>query len=160
MSDLDTWFVTIYKANYSRLVKMANYMLWDKDMVEDIVQSAFSTLLIKREELRDHPNIAGWLTLVVRNLVDNEQNRARNTREVPLFPEYEPAADEPLPDFMSLLPPGLKESERQILYLHIEVGLTHKEIAARLGCKPEACRMRLSRAKQRCRELYLKSDCF
>ena len=132
-------------------------MLWDKDMVEDIVQNAFSALLIKQKQLRDHPNISGWLTKTVRNMADNERNRARYTREVPLLPEYEPVAGEPLPDFFSLLPPGLKEGEQQILYLHIEVGLTHEEIAARLGCKPEASRMRLSRARQRCRELLLKN---
>lgn len=159
MSDLDAWFDPIYDVNYPRLVKVAYYILWDEDTVEDIVQNAFSALLIKWEHLRNHPNIPGWLTMTVRNMADNERNRARYTREVPFLPEYEPAAGEPLPDFLSLLPPGLSEGERQILYLYIEVGLSHEEIAARLGCKPEASRMRLSRARRRCKELLLKNKC-
>lgn len=159
MSDLDAWFDPIYAANYPRLVKVAYYILWDEDLVEDIVQDAFSALLIKQKQLRDHPNISGWLTKTVRNMVDNERNRARYTREIPLLPEYEPAANGPPPDFLSLLPPELSKSEQQILYLHIEVGLSHEEIAARLGCKPEASRMRLSRARRRCRELLLKNKC-
>ena len=126
-------------------------------MAEDIVQNAFSALLIKREQLRNHPNIRGWLIQTVRNMANNEQNRARYTREVPILPEHEPAAGEPLPDFMSLLPPELSESERQILYLHIEAGLSHEEIAARLGCRPEASRMRLCRARRRCKDLLLKN---
>ena len=157
VNDLDAWFDPIYTANYSRLVKVAYYILWDDDLVEDIVQNAFSALLIKQKQLRAHPNISGWLTKTVRNIADNERNRARYTREVPLLPEHETKADEPLPDFLSLLPPELSEGERQILYLHIEVGLSHDEIAARLGCKPEASRMRLHRARQRCKELLLQN---
>ncbi len=157
MNDLDAWFNPIYSANYSRLVKTAYYILWDEDLVEDIVQNAFSALLIKREQLRDHPNISGWLVKTVRNMADNERNRARYTREVPFLPEHEPAAGEPLPDFLSLLPPELNQRERQILYLYIEVGLSHEEIGAQMGCKPETSRMRLYRARRRCRELLLKN---
>ena len=157
MSDLDAWFVPIYTKNYDKLIKLAYYILWDERIAEDIVQNAFSALLIKRNQLRDHPNISGWLTLTVRNMACNEQNRARYTREVPFLPEHEPAAEESPPNFMLLLPPELSERERQILYLHIEAGLSHEEIAARLGCKPEASRMRLYRARKRCKELLLKN---
>ena len=79
VNDLDAWFDPIYTANYSRLVKVAYYILWDDDLVEDIVQNAFSALLIKQKQLRTHPNISGWLTKTVRNIADNERNRARYT---------------------------------------------------------------------------------
>ena len=59
VNDLDAWFDPIYTANYSRLVKVAYYILWDDDLVEDIVQNAFSALLIKQKQLRTHPNISG-----------------------------------------------------------------------------------------------------
>lgn len=156
MCDWDAWFEPIYTANFPRLVKMAYFTLWDQDLAEDIVQNAFFTLLIKRKALQNHPNIPGWLTETVRNMVANEQNKARYIREVPLSPKHEAVAGESPPDFMSLLPPGLNESERKILYLHIEAGLSHEEIAARMGCRPEASRMRLCRARQRCRELLQK----
>lgn len=119
MSDLNTWFDSIYAANYPRLVKVAYYILWDENTVEDIVQNAFSTLLIKQKQLRDHPNISGWLTITVRNMADNERKRARYTREIPILPEHEPAASEAQPDFLSLLPSELSKDEKQILYLHL-----------------------------------------
>ena len=153
MRDLDAWFDPIYADNYQRLVKLAYYMLWDADMAEDIVQNAFSALLLKRDELRNHPKIPGWLVMTVRNMVGNELNKARHSREVPLSPEHAASSDEPQPDFLSLLPAGLSESEREILYLHIEAGLSHEEIAARMGCRPETSRMRLTRARQKCRRL-------
>lgn len=141
MCDLDAWFISIYKANYNRLIAVAYFALWDKGMAEDIVQNAFSTLLIKREELRNHPNIPGWLAKTVRNMAENEQNRAKYTREIPLTPEHEPAGDGPQPDFMALLPPGLSEGEREILYLHIEAGLSHEESPPgwAAGRRPAAC---------------------
>ena len=157
MRDLDAWFDSIYTANYARLVKAAYYMLLDRELAEDIVQSAFSAFLIKREELRSHPNIPGWLTETVRNMADNERNKAHHTREIPLSPKHNLTADEPPPDFMSLLPTELSENERRILYFYYEAGLSHEEIAARMGCRPEASRMRLWRAKQRCREILLKN---
>lgn len=156
MRDLDDWLDPIYTANYPRLVKVAYYMLWDRDIAEDIVQSSFSALLIKREELRSHPNIPGWLTETVRNMANNERNKARYTWEIPLSPKYELTAGEPPPDFLSLLPSELSENERKILYLYVEAGLSHEEIAARMGCRPEASRMRLCRARQKCKELLLK----
>ena len=36
-------------------------------------------------------------------------------------------------------------------------GMPPQEIAARLGCKPEASRMRLHRARQRCKQLLLQN---
>lgn len=138
------------------LTKVAYYILEDKDAEEDIVQSAFAALLIKQEQLRNHPNIGGWLVKTVQNLAYNEQNKAWRTQEVRFLPDYEPAAGEPQEDFMSLLPPELTEDQKKVLYYHIEAGLPHEEIAARLGCSPEASRMRFSRAVRRCRELMLK----
>jgi len=38
------------------------------------------------------------------------------------------------------------------------MGLTHEELAARLGCSPEASRMRLYRAKKHCRDLLGKNN--
>ena len=87
---------------------------------------------------------------------EDAPNEADAYEEEELLPEYEPAVDGPPPDFFSLLPSELSKKEKQILYLHIEAGLSHEEIAAQLGCKPEASRMRLYRARQRCKELLLK----
>ena len=155
MNSIDEWFEPIYIKNYTKMVKLAYYILQDKNLAEDVVQNAFFALLIKHRQLWDHPNIPGWLTKTVKNMADNTRNKASYMLESSLLPEHEPAVDGFPQDFMSLLPSGLSEKERQILYLHIEVGLPHTEIAAKLGCKPEACRMRLSRARSRCRNLLL-----
>ena len=157
MSNLDPWFNKIYEDNFDMLVKVAYYILQDKNILEDIVQSAFAALLFKREQLRNHPNIAGWLVKTVPNLADNEQNKAWRTQEVRFLPDYEPAANGPQENFISLLPPELTEDQKRVLYYRLEVRLSHEEIAAHLGCSSDASRMRYSRALKRCKELMEKN---
>lgn len=92
--------------------------------------------------------------MTLRYLICNERQKAHYSREVELKPEHEPVAANPFePDFLEVMPPGLSDAERELLYLHIEVGLPHAEISTRLGCSPTACRMRLLRAKQHCEKL-------
>lgn len=140
------------------MVRIAFHLLGDQELAKDIAQNTFLTLLTKHDQLRNHPNIEGWLRLTVRNLVWNEQQKAHYSVEIPLRPDYESAVVVDAPGFLSSLPPGLKEGERQILYFFYEVGLTHEELAIRLGCTPEACRMRLYRAKKHCHDLLGKKS--
>lgn len=52
------------------------------------------------------------------------------------------------------LPPGLAEGERALLIWFYEEERSCGEIAARLGISESLCRMRLTRARRRCRELW------
>lgn len=157
MKQVETWFDSIYSKYYKEMIRIAFHLLGDQELAKDITQSAFLTMLTKYDQLRNHPNIEGWLRLTVRNLVWNEQQKAHYSVEISLCPDYEPATVADAPSFLSSLPPGLKEEERQILYFFYEVGLTHEELAARFGCTPEACRMRLYRAKKHCHSLLEKN---
>jgi len=155
---VETWFDSIYSKYYKEMIGIAFHLLGDRELAKDITQSAFLALLTKYDQLRNHPNIEGWLRVTVRNLVWNEQKKAHYSVEVPLSPEYEPAVSSDASSFLALLPPELKEEEQQVLYFFYEVGLTHEEIAARLGCTPEACRMRLYRAKKHYHDLLGKKS--
>ena len=87
----------------------------------------------------------------------NEMQKAYHSREVPIQPDMEAAAKETdTANFLDLLPRELSEQDRQLIYLHCEMGLPHEEIAAMLGCSPVACRMRFSRARNRCQKILLK----
>ena len=153
MDQVQEWFDPIYLQYHDEMVKFAFYLLRDAELAKDIAHNAFLTMLTKYAALRDHPNLHGWLIKTVRYQIKSELQKSRYSLEVPLLPEHELIALDPPPDFLSTLPPGLNENERQILYLFFEVGLTHEQIAAQLGCTPEACRMRLHRAKRRCFDL-------
>lgn len=154
MGSVNEWFTAIYKKYYQQLVKTASYLTNDWVLAEDVVQNVFLTLLMKHEELRNHSNLPGWLIVTLKNQIMNELRRAHYSREVPFLPEHEPSAEDPA-SFMSVLPAGLEEEERLILYLYFEAGLSHKELGTHLGCSPDASRMRLHRVKNHCRNLLL-----
>ena len=158
MPSVHEWFSELYEKYHKKLLRIAMHMTRDLPLAEDMVQTVFLTLLAKHEMLQDHPDIWGWLRQALTYQILNETQRAHRSREVPLTQERATEAREPCEtDFFSLLPKELSNGEKLILYLHIEVGLTHEEIGARIGCSEEASRMRLYRAKRRCKKFLEKS---
>lgn len=156
MDHVEGWFESVYDENYRKLIRLAYYILKNEGLAEDTVQSAFMTLLMKEREVRSRPGISKWLKTTVRNIAWNEMNKAKYKVEVPLQQRHEAVGREMEEDFLSLLPPGLSEGERRLLYLRVEQGYSIKEIAGMEGCTPEACRMRMWRARERCRALLEK----
>lgn len=153
MSHVEGWFESVYTEQYPKMIRLAYYILHDAELAEDAVQSAFMTLLIKEESLRRHSDISKWLKITLRNVANNELSKAKYKMEIPFPPGYEAAGAMPEEDFLSLLPQSLSEKERRLLYLRVEMGYSLKEIAEMEHCTPEACRMRLWRIRQKCKEL-------
>ncbi len=131
-------------------------LLDDPSMAEDIVQDSFLLFLTKYPEADRHTDYINWLVTVLKNKIANENSRAYHTRELPFPPGFDPSAEEAtFSGFMAAMPEGLDDEEKKLLYLHLEAGLTHKEIAGQLGCSADACKMRLYRARIHCRNLLL-----
>ena len=155
MGTVHDWVQQSWDRYNKKLLLTAFYMTEDSELAADMVQDVFLTLLTKYEEVKDYENIQAWLVKALKCRVQSELQRAHYKRELPLeHGERLPAADPYAPDFSSLMPAGLSENEKEILYLHIEVGLPHEEIAVRLGCSEEACRMRLVRARRKFKKLW------
>lgn len=156
MDHVEGWFESVYTENYPRLIRLAYYILGDEGLAEDTVQSAFMTLLMKEEAVRSCTSVSKWLKTAVRNIAWNEMGKAKYRLEVPLQRKHEPVGGEMEEDFFSLLPPGLSERDRRLLYLRVELGYSIKEIAELEGCTPDACRMRMWRVRERYKALLEK----
>lgn len=154
MESVQTWFNRIYLKYRDELLRLARRAVGNDELAEDIVQITFEKMLNNYEKTVKHENIYGWLLRTLKNQTMNELKRASRIREVRMEPKYEPTARDPYePDFLASLPPGLSDKERELLYLFFEMGLHHEEIAAKLGCTTDACKMRLLRAKVHCQKL-------
>lgn len=155
-------FVKLYTEQYSRLLNTARGLMQDPQDADDIVQRTFLILLVKHRGKVPHENPIGWLITTLRNLIKNDQNR-RFHFDLSLDSMPETTADPHDPyasNFMQLLPDGLSQQEKQLLYWFCEVGLSHTEIAQRLGCSENASRMRLHRARNHCAALLNKEKNF
>lgn len=148
------WFDTLYLENYDRMLTVAAKLLGSREVAEDVVQSTFLTLLDKQKQVRKHPNPTAWLYVTLRNTIGNEMQREKYRRSLPLDSVPEPFVnDEYRLPFSDHLPDGLSEKEIEILSLVYERELSYEDISAELGISVLACRTRLFRAKNKCKNL-------
>jgi RNA polymerase sigma factor (sigma-70 family) len=119
---------------------------------EDCFQETFISALRAYPRLRDGGNLRGWLlTIAHRKAIDH--HRAGGRRPLPVAEVKEVAVEDPLPDdgiwdLVATLPP----KQRAAVSLRYGSDLPHAEIAAALGCSPEAARRSLHEGLKRLRK--------
>ena len=159
MPEQNEWFDQLYREHSARLFKQAYYVLHDSHLAEDLVEETFLILLYKQRDLVKHPNLAGWLSLTLKNLILDELKSARHRLEMPLISDESAICvdtyHQPLDE---LLPKELLPIEREILILLFEEQLSYEEIAQQLGISVLNCRTRAFRAKAHYKALMAKEE--
>ena len=155
-SDQEQWFHELYQHYWPLLLRIARRSLRDRDLAEDLVDDVFCKIYPMYSQLASHPNIGGYLTVMLRNLVVNENRRKRYDTELPLEDENIPAADCYHYSLADVLPRQLSPEHRKILVLAFEDGLSMQEIGQVLDKSPSACQMQLRRAKDNCKKFWEK----
>jgi RNA polymerase sigma factor (sigma-70 family) len=118
---------------------------------DDCFQETFLSALRAYPKLGDASNLRGWLiTIAHRKAVDH--HRANGRRPVPIAEVTELAVSDPEPgegiwSAVGTLPP----KQRAAVTLRYASDLPHAEIAAALGCSPEAARRNLHEGIKRLR---------
>jgi len=120
---------------------------------EDCFQETFLAALRAYPKLDDAANLRGWLlTIAHRKAID--QHRANGKRPLPVAEVAEVAVEDPGPaddgiwELVGALPP----KQRAAVALRYACDLPHAEIAAALGCSPEAARRSLHEGMKRLRK--------
>lgn len=155
MPNKDEWFDKLYKENVPRMIRLAAYLLNNKEIAQELVDEAFLILLCKRDALQKHTNLPGWLSVTLKNLIKDELKSARHRLEFPLNEDVDFALnDDPYePSLSEILPQGLTSKEREILILYFEKKLSYEQIADFLHISVLNCRTRMFRAKAHYTEL-------
>jgi RNA polymerase sigma factor (sigma-70 family) len=123
-----------------------------RDGAEDCFQETFLAALRAYPRLKDASNLRGWLiTIAHRKAIDH--HHAKGRRPVPVAEVVETAVTDPEPDdgiwaAVGALPP----KQRAAVTLRYASDLPHAEIAAALGCSPEAARRSLHEGLKRLRK--------
>jgi RNA polymerase sigma factor (sigma-70 family) len=119
---------------------------------DDCFQETFLAALRAYPKLDDARNLRGWLlTIAHRKAIDH--HRANGRRPVPVAEVKEIEVRDPEPDegiwaVVGVLPP----KQRAAVALRYACDLPHTEIAAALGCSPEAARRSLHEGMKRLRK--------
>jgi RNA polymerase sigma-70 factor (ECF subfamily) len=128
------------------------------DYAADLTAETFARAWVLRRRYREHSSgsalpwllgIAGKVlleSLRTRRIEDRARRRLGLPEGSGVDPQLE-AVDErlSLPEAVGRLIEGLPEQERELLRLRAVDGRPYREIAARLGCTPQAARGRVSR---------------
>lgn len=125
-----------------------------REGAEDCFQETFLAALRAYPRLAEASNLRGWLlTIAHRKAIDH--HRAHGRRPVPVAEVREVAVEDGLPDpggelwaAVGALPP----KQRAAVALRYGSDLPHSEIAAALGCSPEAARRSLHEGLKRLRK--------
>jgi RNA polymerase sigma factor (sigma-70 family) len=119
---------------------------------EDCFQETFLAALRAYPKLSDASNLRGWLlTIAHRKAIDH--HRANGRRPLPVAEVSEIEVHDPEPpngiwQSVGALPP----KQRAAVALRYACDLPHAEIAAALGCSPEAARRSLHEGIKRLRK--------
>lgn len=136
-------YTEIYNRYFSLLYLHALKRLRDEEAARDLIQDLFATLWLKREVLTTKTNLSNYLYTAVRNGVFNfiahQKVASRYISELP--DKVEPsecitdhlARERQLAALIEKEIAELPEKMREIFLLSRVEGLSHKEIAARLG---------------------------
>lgn len=119
---------------------------------DDCFQETFLAALRAYPKLHDASNLRGWLlTIASRKAVDH--HRANGKRALPVADPPEVAVSDPEPSGGIWLAVGaLPPKQRAAVALRYACDLPHTEIAAALGCSPEAARRSLHEGMKRLRK--------
>jgi RNA polymerase sigma factor (sigma-70 family) len=132
----------------------------DRAASEDLVQEVFVRILKYRRSYRPGTAFRPWIYKIARNAHADQVRRRRP--EVELRPEMIPPAphqESGLADQQALMHQALRElpeSKRELLLLSRFLGLPYSEIAELEGCQVGAVKVRVHRALQDLREIYLR----
>jgi RNA polymerase sigma factor (sigma-70 family) len=119
---------------------------------DDCFQETFLAALRAYPKLSEGGNLRGWLiTIAHRKAIDH--HRARGRRPVPVAEVAEVAISDPEPgDGIWTAVGALPPKQRAAVTLRYASDLPHAEIAAALGCSPEAARRSLHEGLKRLRK--------
>ena len=136
-------YTEIYNRYFSLLYLHALKRLRDEEAARDLIQDLFTTLWVKREVLTTRSNLSNYLYTAVRNGVFNfiahQKVASKYINELP--DKIEPsecmtdhlARERQLTALIEKEIAELPEKMREIFLLSRVEGLSHKEIAERLG---------------------------
>lgn len=120
---------------------------------EDCFQETFLAALRAYPKLHDACNLRSWLLAIAHHKAI-DHHRAKGRQPLPVAEVAEQAVEDPLPEGNGIweLVGELPPKQRAAVALRYACDLPHAEIAAALGCSPEAARRSLHEGMKRLRK--------
>lgn len=152
----------LFNYYYSRLFNFSHSFLKIEDGIDDILQEVFIKIWQNRKSIKNTTTFNSFIYTITRNLLLNELRRRLNNqnikeeiRNLSIAQEYSSMEDfeyrdikESVDDLVNELP----ERQKEIFVLSRTEGLSHKEIAEKLGIKVKTVEYHIAKSTRYLRD--------
>jgi RNA polymerase sigma-70 factor (ECF subfamily) len=156
-------FVAIVERFRQRVWRICYRLLYDEQDAADAAQEVFLRLFLQRAQFAGRSKYSTWVHgVALRTCLGLRRSRGRRRRHETLAPEpqweSQPSARADAPpglamDLMKMLE-TLDEEDRAMLILKYAEGYDYEELAAIFELSVSACKMRVSRAREKLQQRY------
>lgn len=154
----------LYNTYVKQIRGVCKHYLSDKQTVNDAVHDSFVAIFTSLDSLRDDSKFEAWMMAITRNVAKDylKANQTIPLEEIAKNKILDTTTQEKveaelfLSEIASLIG-KLPDGYGKIFRLAVFEGLSHKEIAARLGIEPHSSSSQLARAKKMLRSLMQNS---
>lgn len=137
-------FEDFYNQKFSFVYNAALSYLFDKTVVEDVVQEVFTAAFRKFNKLQKHENVNGWLIVTMKNQANKSIKKLMPLEhECFYFDNY---------GLLEIIPLDFPEADRILLDYYYTHKYSISHLAKMEGISENAIRVRLCRARARLRE--------
>lgn len=153
----DSFIEELYRLEYNKLLGYAQRRLNNMELSQDLVQDVFHEAVRHKERLYVHPNPQGWLVQTLKNkILANERERTQYTK---LFVSSEEIKELAAPndsayEVLEAIRRVLSEDELSLFKRIVLHGESYLEISNELGITVWACQKRVSRIKEKLRDVF------
>ena len=147
-------FEIFYNRTFKTAYAVAMKYLHDHNLAEDVCSEAYLSIAKNFRRIRKFSSheMDSYLVITIRNTSFNMLKKEKKYRESADIDEMEISLDNDILENMNYKMlvdciEKLKQTDRDILYLRVTLGLDYKQIASSFGITEEAARQRFRHAK-------------
>lgn len=156
-------FNELYTTYKNPMRSVCRRYISDEQAINDVIHDSFVIILTSLHRLRDDSKAVGWMLSITRNVASKYKDYQKKHPTVSLeridakevlaeVPQEKDAKNISMAEMMSLID-KLPEGYGQVFRLSVFEGLSHKEIAEKLGIEPHSSSSQLARAKSMLRKM-------
>jgi len=155
----------LYESHVDRVFRLAYRMTGDATQAEDLTQDTFIRAFDRLADYRGESAFGGWLHRVATSVILTALQKRKRLQSVESLhedmsnlPGTGRAEDPDLRRTLNRAVSELDDDQRLVFVMHEMEGYSHQEIAAAMGTPVGTAKARLSRARQKLREMLSGPD--
>lgn len=153
-------FMALLERHRGRVWRLCYRLMGNEPDANDAAQEVFIRLFLQRARFAGHSTYVTWLhSVTVRTCLALRRSRGRRQRRETAVPEAEwqrqtATATEPMSMDVTKMLETLDDEDRALVVLKYAEGYSYEELSAIFDLSVSACKMRISRARDKLREQF------